>query len=167
MEDQGMAFDEADYVPAVISYYSDTDGNMLSLPFNSSTPVMWINVTLFEENDLEIPTTWDEVIEAARVLKEAGVPAPFGFGWQSWTMIENFAAWHDLPLATMENGFAGTETEFVFNSPEPWSPISTVSRTWSRKACSSTAAVAATRVRNSSTAKRRCGSTPRPISAGS
>jgi sn-glycerol 3-phosphate transport system substrate-binding protein len=118
MEDQGMEFDEADYVPAVISYYSDTDGNMLSLPFNSSTPVMWINVTLFEENDLEIPTTWDEVIAAARALKEAGVPAPFGFGWQSWTMIENFAAWHDLPLATMENGFAGTETEFVFNSPE-------------------------------------------------
>jgi sn-glycerol 3-phosphate transport system substrate-binding protein len=118
MEDQGMAFDEADYVPAVISYYSDTDGNMLSLPFNSSTPVMWINVTLFEENNLEIPTTWDEVIAAARALKEAGVPAPFGFGWQSWTMIENFAAWHDLPLATMENGFAGTETEFVFNSPE-------------------------------------------------
>jgi sn-glycerol 3-phosphate transport system substrate-binding protein len=76
MEDQGIAFDEADYVPAVISYYSDTDGNMLSLPFNSSTPVMWVNVDLFEENDLEIPTTWDEVIAAARALKEAGVPAP-------------------------------------------------------------------------------------------
>jgi sn-glycerol 3-phosphate transport system substrate-binding protein len=69
MEDQGMAFDEADYIPAVISYYSDTDGNMLSLPFNSSTPVMWVNLDLFEANDLEIPTTWEEV-EAARVLKE-------------------------------------------------------------------------------------------------
>jgi sn-glycerol 3-phosphate transport system substrate-binding protein len=58
------------------------------------------------------------VIEAARVLKEAGVPAPFGFGWQSWTMIENFAAGTTCRSATMENGFAGTETEFVFNSPE-------------------------------------------------
>ncbi len=118
MADQGMDFDEADYVPAVISYYSDTDGNMLSLPFNSSTPVMWVNVTLFEENGLEIPTTWDEVIEVARALKEAGVPSPLGFGWQSWSMIENFAAWHDLPIGTMENGFAGTDTEFAFNSPE-------------------------------------------------
>jgi sn-glycerol 3-phosphate transport system substrate-binding protein len=44
MEDQGIAFDEADYLPGVISYYSDTDGNLLSLPFNSSTPVMWVNL---------------------------------------------------------------------------------------------------------------------------
>jgi sn-glycerol 3-phosphate transport system substrate-binding protein len=65
MEDQGIAFDEADYIPAVISYYSDTDGNMLSLPFNSSTPVMWVNLDLFEANDLEIPTTWEETVEAA------------------------------------------------------------------------------------------------------
>ncbi|MEO0773491.1 MAG: extracellular solute-binding protein, partial [Pseudomonadota bacterium] len=48
MEDQGMDFDESSYIPAVISYYSDTEGNMLSLPFNSSTPVMWVNKTLFE-----------------------------------------------------------------------------------------------------------------------
>jgi sn-glycerol 3-phosphate transport system substrate-binding protein len=116
MEDQGIAFEETNYVPAVISYYSDTNGNLLSLPFNSSTPVMWINLDLFEANNLEIPTTWDEVIEAARVLKAAGVAAPFGKGWQSWTMIENYSAWHDLPVGTMENGFAGIKTEFTFNN---------------------------------------------------
>jgi sn-glycerol 3-phosphate transport system substrate-binding protein len=117
MADQGIAFDEADYIPAVISYYSDTDGNMLSLPFNSSTPVMWVNLDLFEANDLEIPTTWEETVEAARVLKDAGVPSPLGFGWQSWTMIENFSAWHDLEIGTMENGFAGIGTELTINSP--------------------------------------------------
>jgi sn-glycerol 3-phosphate transport system substrate-binding protein len=116
MADQGMDFDESSYLPGVISYYSDTDGNLLSLPFNSSTPVMWINVTAFEENGLEIPTTWDEVIEAARVLKDAGFTSPFGQGWQSWTMIENYSAWHDLPIGTMENGFAGTGTELAINN---------------------------------------------------
>ena len=116
MADQGIAFDESNYIPAVISDYSDTDGNRLSLPFNSSTPVMWINLHLFEANNLEIPTTWDEVIEAARVLKAAGVVTPFGKGWQSWTMIENYSAWHDLPMGTMENGFTGTATEFTFNN---------------------------------------------------
>jgi sn-glycerol 3-phosphate transport system substrate-binding protein len=116
MADQGIAFDEADYLPGVISYYSDTDGNLLSLPFNSSTPVMWINVTLFEENGLEIPTTWDGVIEAARALKEAGVASPFGMGWQSWTMIENFSAWHDLQIGTNSNGFGGTDTELTINN---------------------------------------------------
>jgi sn-glycerol 3-phosphate transport system substrate-binding protein len=118
MEDQGIAFDEADYLPGVISYYSDTEGNLLSLPFNSSTPVMWVNLDLLAENDLEIPTTWDEVWEAAAVLRDAGVAAPLGFGWQSWTMIENFSAWHDLQIGTMENGFAGTGTELTINNPE-------------------------------------------------
>ncbi|RBI83830.1 sn-glycerol-3-phosphate ABC transporter substrate-binding protein UgpB [Rhodosalinus halophilus] len=116
MEDQGIEFDEADYLPGVISYYSDTEGNLLSLPFNSSTPVMWVNLDLFEENGLEVPTTWDGVVEASRALKEAGVPAPFGMGWQSWTMIENFSAWHDLPIGTMQNGFAGLGTELTINN---------------------------------------------------
>ncbi|MCU4653379.1 sn-glycerol-3-phosphate ABC transporter substrate-binding protein UgpB [Roseibacterium sp. SDUM158016] len=116
MADQGIDFDESSYLPGVISYYSDTEGNLLSLPFNSSTPVMWVNLTAFEENGLEIPTTWDEVIEAARVLKQAGFASPFGQGWQSWTMIENYSAWHDLPIGTMENGFAGTGTELLINN---------------------------------------------------
>ncbi|MBY6199794.1 sn-glycerol-3-phosphate ABC transporter substrate-binding protein UgpB [Maritalea mobilis] len=116
MEDAGIEFDEAAYLPGVISYYSDTDGNLLSLPFNSSTPVMWYNATLLEENGLDVPTTWDEVWAAARVLRDAGVPSPVGFGWQSWTQIENYSAWHDLPMGTQENGFAGTDTEFTFNN---------------------------------------------------
>ncbi len=116
MADAGMDFDESSYLPGVISYYSDTEGNMLSLPFNSSTPVMWYNVTAFEENGIEVPTTWDEVWEAARVLQAAGVPSPVGFGWQSWTMIENYSAWHDIQIGTLENGFAGTETELTINN---------------------------------------------------
>ena len=116
MEDAGVDFDESAYLPAVISYYSDTDGNLLSLPFNSSTPVLWYNATLLEDNGLEVPGTWDEVWAAAEVLRDAGVPSPVGFGWQSWTMIENYSAWHDIALGTMENGFAGTGTEFTFNN---------------------------------------------------
>ena len=127
MADQGIDFEESDYIPAVISYYSDTDGNMLSLPFNSSTPVMWINIDLFEENGIEIPTTWDETVEAARALKAAGVESPLGFGWQSWTMIENFSAWHDLQIGTMENGFAGTGTELTINNPAVVSHIERLS----------------------------------------
>jgi sn-glycerol 3-phosphate transport system substrate-binding protein len=117
--DAGMEFDPSRYVPGVISYYSDTEGRMLSLPYNSSTPVMWINVDAFEEAGLEIPTTWDEVEAAARAFQETGVAAPLSFGWQSWVMLENFGAWHDIPFATQANGFAGTDAELVFNA-EPF-----------------------------------------------
>jgi sn-glycerol 3-phosphate transport system substrate-binding protein len=77
---------------------------------------MWVNLDLFEENGIDIPETWPEVVEAARALKEAGVPSPFGMGWQSWTQIENYSAWHDLPIGTMENGFAGLGTELTINN---------------------------------------------------
>ncbi len=116
MEDAGVAFDQNDYLPAVVSYYTDTENRLLSLPFNSSTPVMWYNKTKFEELGLEIPKTWDEVEAAARVAKAAGVAAPLSFGWQSWTQIENYSAWHNMPIGTEENGFASTKTEFTFNN---------------------------------------------------
>ncbi len=30
-------------------------------------------------------------------------------GWQGWIQIENFSAWHGLPVATKNNGFDGTD----------------------------------------------------------
>ena len=40
-----------------------------------------------------------------------------GTGWPAWTHIENFSAWHNVPIGTNENGMGGTNTEFKFNSP--------------------------------------------------
>jgi len=36
MKDAGEPFDPKSYLPAVVGYYTDTQGNMLSFPFNSS-----------------------------------------------------------------------------------------------------------------------------------
>ena len=43
MEDTGQPFDPSVYLAAVTGYYTTADGQMLSLPFNSSTPVMYYN----------------------------------------------------------------------------------------------------------------------------
>ncbi len=116
MADAQIDFDQSSYLPAVISYYTTTDGKLLSLPFNSSTPVLWYNKTKLDELGIAVPTTWDELKIAAGQAKDAGVEAPLSFGWQSWTMIENFSAWHNLATGTNENGFAGTDTELTFNN---------------------------------------------------
>ncbi|TDK49613.1 sn-glycerol-3-phosphate ABC transporter substrate-binding protein UgpB [Antarcticimicrobium luteum] len=116
MQDAGVDFDQSAYLPAVVSYYTDTDNNLLSLPFNSSTPVMWYNKTALDAAGVAVPTTWDEVEEAARALKANGVEKPFSMGWQSWTQIENYSAWHNIPMASEENGFASLKTEFTFNN---------------------------------------------------
>ncbi len=118
MADTGEPFDPGSYLASVTGYYTDTDGNMLSMPFNSSTPVLYYNKTAFEKAGVtRVPTTWPEVEAAARKAQAAGYPCGFTTGWQSWVQIENFSAWHNQPTGTRSNGFAGTDTEFTFNSP--------------------------------------------------
>lgn len=118
MRDAGVPFDKSDYLPAVISYYETADGKLLSLPFNSSTPVMFYNKDAFAKAGLnpdEPPETWEAVAEASRALLAAGYSCGFSTGWQSWVQIENMLAWHNQPMATQENGFAGLDAEFVFD----------------------------------------------------
>ncbi len=120
MAEAGIAFDSTDYLSAVAGYYTTTDGKMLSMPFNSSTPVLWWNKEAFKKAGLDPeapPKTWPEVGEYARKIVAAGYPCGFSTAWQSWIHLENFSAWHDVPFGTKENGFAGTDTEFTFNGP--------------------------------------------------
>ena len=120
MKDQNLAFDPKDYLSAVTGYYSDSAGNMLSMPFNSSTPVMYYNKTQFKKAGLDPespPKTWPELEAAAKKLQASGVKCGLTTGWQSWIQIENFSAWHNIPIATKSNGFDGLDTVFEINSP--------------------------------------------------
>ncbi|HFQ15370.1 MAG TPA: extracellular solute-binding protein, partial [Rhodobacteraceae bacterium] len=111
MADTGTPFDQSVYLPAVVSYYQTPEGDLLSMPFNSSTPVLWYNKDAFAKAGIDSPpTTWDELNAAAQKLLDSGMSCGYSFGWQSWVMIENYGAWHNLPMGTKENGFAGTDT---------------------------------------------------------
>jgi sn-glycerol 3-phosphate transport system substrate-binding protein len=118
MADAGEPFDPDAFLPAVVGYYTTPDGQMLSMPFNSSTPVLWYNKTAFEKAGLDPdspPATWADVQDVVAKTQAAGYPCGLTTAWQSWVHIENFSAWHNLPLGTQENGFAGLDTELVFN----------------------------------------------------
>ncbi|MGA8401623.1 MAG: sn-glycerol-3-phosphate ABC transporter substrate-binding protein UgpB [Stellaceae bacterium] len=120
MKDADEPFSPDSYLPAVTGYYSTPDGKMLSLPFNSSTPVVYWNKDEFKKAGLDPdkpPKTWPETFEAAKKLRAAGVPCGFTTAWASWVQIENFSAWHNLPIGTKDNGLGGTDTELVFNNP--------------------------------------------------
>ena len=119
MAQAGEQFDPKAYMPAVAGYYTDTQGRMLSMPFNSSTPVFFYNKDAFKKAGLDLakpPKTWDEVQEAALKIKAAGVPCGFTSGWQSWVQLENMSAWHNQEFATNQNGFSGMNTKVVFNN---------------------------------------------------
>ena len=120
MAEQHEKFDPKAYLPAVASYYSDTHGNMLSMPFNSSSQVLYINKDEFKKAGLDPsapPKTWPDVEKAAVKLKASGSACPFTTGWQSWVQLESFSAWHNVPFATEQNGFGGLGTRLVFNGP--------------------------------------------------
>jgi sn-glycerol 3-phosphate transport system substrate-binding protein len=120
MADAGEKFDPKAYLPAVTGYYSTADGRMLSLPFNSSTPVVYWNKEEFKKAGLDPdkpPKTWPETFADAKKLRAAGVPCGFTSAWVSWVQIENFSAWHNLPLATLSNGLGGPGAVLEFNNP--------------------------------------------------
>ena len=121
MKDAGEPFDPNAYLPAITGYYSTTKGEMLSFPFNSSSAVMWINRDAFKKAGLDPdapPKTWPEVFEDAKKLKAAGYDkCGFSSAWFTWVNLEQFSAWHNVPLATKANGMEGFDTELKFNSP--------------------------------------------------
>lgn len=121
MEDMGEPFDPAGFLPAVVGYYSDTAGHMLSMPFNSSTPIMYYNKDVFEKAGLDPetpPKTWEELEQFSRQIVDSGA-APCGFttAWISWIQTENLSAWHNQPIGTLQNGFGGSGAELTLNGP--------------------------------------------------
>ncbi len=120
MKDAGLKFDPKAYVPAVAGYYTAPGGDMLSFPFNSSTPVFHYNKDAFKAAGIDPekpPTTWPEVALAAAKLKASGHKCPFSTSWGSWTQLESFSAWHNVEFATKNNGFGGMDTRLAFNTP--------------------------------------------------
>jgi len=120
MKEAGAKFDPSVYIPAVAGYYTASNGQMLSFPFNSSTTVFHYNKDAFKAAGLDPdkpPVTWPEVALAAAKLKAAGHKCPFTTTWQSWTQLESFSAWHNVEFATKRNGFNGLDTRLAINTP--------------------------------------------------
>jgi sn-glycerol 3-phosphate transport system substrate-binding protein len=119
MRREELALDRDAFLPAIAGYYSD-GGNLASFPFNSSTPILYYNKDLFRTSRLDpeaAPKTWPEVEAAARRLRQSGVPCGFATDWPSWVNVENFSAFHDIPIATRSNGLGGLDAVLTINNP--------------------------------------------------
>jgi len=120
MADAGEKFNPSDYLGAVYGYYSTTDGKLLSMPFNSSTVVLYYNKDAFKKAGLDPntpPKTWADMEAFSKKLLAAGYQCGFTTQWQTWAQIENFGAWHNIPFATKANGFGGTDIKLLINDP--------------------------------------------------
>jgi sn-glycerol 3-phosphate transport system substrate-binding protein len=117
MADAKEPFDPKAYLPTVAGYYTDVKGNMLSFPFNSSSALFYTNDDVLKKAGIAAPKTWKELRSAAEKLKASGQQCVYTTSWPSWVHIENFSAWHNVPIGTKQNGMGGLDTEFRINSP--------------------------------------------------
>ncbi len=117
-KEQEIAMDWKDFIAPVVGYYSK-DGNLYSMPFNSSTPIFYYNKDVFQKAGLDPakpPQTWKQVEEySKKIIASGAAKCGFSTGWPSWTMVENMHAWHDQPFATKRNGFDGLDVQLLIN----------------------------------------------------
>jgi sn-glycerol 3-phosphate transport system substrate-binding protein len=120
-KETGVNIDPKNYVGGVRGYYSTTDGRLVSMPFNSSTPVTWYNQDAFKKAGLDPekpPRTWEETWAAARkIVATKAATCGYTMAWPTWTQYENFSAIHNVPLATKANGMEGMDAEMKIDSP--------------------------------------------------
>lgn len=117
-------YDVSDLEPNVLAYYT-VEGQQASMPFNTSTPMLYYNKDMFAAAGLDPespPRTFQEVWDAARVLTQkdaAGNVTVSGisisiYGW----FFEQFLAVSGGYYVNNANGRDALATEATFNSPE-------------------------------------------------
>lgn len=119
VKETGVAIDPKAYIPAVRSYYSLPDGRMASMPFNSSTALMWYSKDAFRKAGLDPdkpPATWQEVVAAAKAIKDKNAATvPVTSAWLTWIQLEQYSAIHNIAFASEADGFKGLNAQLAIN----------------------------------------------------
>jgi sn-glycerol 3-phosphate transport system substrate-binding protein len=113
-----LPLDKEAWFPPAAAFYSDAQGRLLALPFNSSTPLFYYNKDTFRKAGLDPekpPATWYD-LQPMLVALRVETECPYTTSWQSWVHLENISAWHNYPFASANNGFGAGRAELLFNS---------------------------------------------------
>ena len=117
MADFGIDINWDDYFPGIANYYASSKGELFSMPFNSSTPMLYINQEHYAAAGLEaFPETWEQFEENLKALKAVGQECAYGYAPSTWIDLEQFSMAHGVPIATNNNGYDGLDSEYVYNT---------------------------------------------------
>jgi len=134
LAENGERIETKSFLPAVAGYFADGAGQLLALPFNVSTPILFYNKDAFRKAKLDPekpPKTWYEMPKAMGELVTAGYECVYTTVWPSWVLIENMSTWHNQDFATRENGLGGLDAKLIFNTHLMVRHVSMLS-SWSR-----------------------------------
>ncbi len=79
----------------LMEQYGTCEGRTSALPYSVMASSVIYNTQIFEENGLEVPTTWDELIAVCDALEEAGVTPFYGTFKDDWTVAQG---WYDYAI---------------------------------------------------------------------
>lgn len=93
--DSGIVVPVSDYLdewglsdrvlPAAIAEWTrDSDGKIQGFPYEGYQWPVWFNTALFDQAGVDIPTTTDDLIDAAAALRAEGIQ-PFAIGGNDWS----------------------------------------------------------------------------------
>ncbi|WP_367565510.1 ABC transporter substrate-binding protein [Lacrimispora sp.] len=68
-------------IESQIEQYINKDGMLYGIPFRLDCKLFFYNSKIFEENNIQVPKTWDEFMAACETLKAAGI-TPIAYGNQ-------------------------------------------------------------------------------------
>jgi len=126
--------DMNDVVAPIKRYYS-VGGKMYSMPFNSSTAMMYYNRDLFRKAGFDPdnpPTTFDEIYASGKKMVDTGIAqGGLSFGWPGW-IFEQMFAYHDQLYANNDNGRGGKRASKVLFNTDFGVKVLTEWQKWSR-----------------------------------
>lgn len=107
-------YDTSQLEENLLAYYT-VDGKLNSMPFNSSTPLLYYNKDMFDKAGLEVPKSLEEMKETGKKLKESGVTdMPISMSVYGW-WVEQFMSKQGLDIFDNENGRKANPTKTVFD----------------------------------------------------
>lgn len=107
-------FDLSVIEPNIAAYYT-VGGKLYSMPFNSSTPILYYNKDMFEAAGVEqAPTSFDQIKEVGDKLKASGVDEVISLGIYGW-FFEQFTCKQGLDYVNNGNGRESYATEVSFD----------------------------------------------------
>lgn len=115
--DEIIGLTDAQKADFIESYYNEGlvygDNQMYTMPLNKSTEVLYYNKTFFEENNLSVPTSWDELWDVCEKIKAID-PTCYPLGYDA---EDN---WFITLCEQMETDFTSAENggQYLFNNDE-------------------------------------------------
>jgi sn-glycerol 3-phosphate transport system substrate-binding protein len=118
----GLQFNPADFIAPARGYYGLPNGNLLSMPFNVSTTVLFYNKDAFRKAGLDPekpPRTWPELVATAKKIRSTNAAAcGYTTTWLAWVMLEQFSSRHNIAFGTKGNGRGGLDASLeLANNP--------------------------------------------------